>query len=92
MVAAVSAAFASTGLRFMVDLEQLYDYENAVRMGRALSDMPCDWLEAPLDDTAIDAYAELRRTTAEWNLDLFWYGLQLKHRATSRVQAFSPNP
>jgi len=61
MTSAVSAAFASTGLRFMVDLEQLYDFENAVRLGRALSDMPCDWLEAPLDDTAIDAYAELRR-------------------------------
>jgi L-alanine-DL-glutamate epimerase-like enolase superfamily enzyme len=61
MTSAVSAAFASTGLRFMVDLEQLYDYESAVRLGRALSDMPCDWLEAPLDDTAIDAYAELRR-------------------------------
>jgi L-alanine-DL-glutamate epimerase-like enolase superfamily enzyme len=61
MTSAVCAAFASTGLRFMVDLEQVYDYENAVRLGRALSDMPCDWLEAPLDDTAIDAYAELRR-------------------------------
>ncbi len=61
MISAVSAAFASTGLRFMVDLEQLYDYENAVKLGRALSDMPCDWLEAPLKDTAIDAYAELRR-------------------------------
>jgi L-alanine-DL-glutamate epimerase-like enolase superfamily enzyme len=61
MTSAVSDAFASTGLRFMVDLEQVYDYESAVTLGRALSDMPCDWLEAPLDDTAIDAYAELRR-------------------------------
>jgi L-alanine-DL-glutamate epimerase-like enolase superfamily enzyme len=64
MTSAVSAAFASSGLRFMVDLEQVYDYEQAVILGRALSDMPCDWLEAPLDDTAIDAYAELRRTVA----------------------------
>ncbi len=61
MTSAVSAAFASTGLRFMVDLEQLYEYDDAVRLGRALSDMPCDWSEAPLDDTAIDAYAALRR-------------------------------
>jgi L-alanine-DL-glutamate epimerase-like enolase superfamily enzyme len=61
MTSAVSASFASTGLRFMVDLEQLYDFENAVKFGRALSDMPCDWLEAPLVDTEIDAYAELRR-------------------------------
>ena len=61
MTSAVSAAFASTGLRFMVDLEQLYGFDDAVKLGRALSDMPCDWLEAPLDDTEIDAYAELRR-------------------------------
>ena len=64
MTSAVSAAFASTGLRFMVDLEQVYDYESAVKLGRALSDMPCDWLEAPLDDEWIDAYAELRRAVA----------------------------
>ncbi len=61
MTSAVAAAFASTGLRFMVDLEQVYDYDSAVKLGRALSDMPCDWMEAPLDDTAIDAYAELNR-------------------------------
>ena len=45
----------------MVDLEQLYDFESAVKLGSALSNMPCDWLEAPLNDTEIDAYAELRR-------------------------------
>ena len=60
MSSAVSAAFGSTGLRFMVDLEQVYDYESAVKLGRALSGMPCDWLEAPLDDESIAAYAELR--------------------------------
>ena len=61
MTAAVSQAFGSSGLRFMVDLEQLYSFDDAVTLGRALTDMPCDWLEAPLTDTDIDAYAELRR-------------------------------
>ena len=61
MASAVTAAFEPTGLRFMVDLEQTYDYDSAVKLGRALSEMPCDWLEAPLDDESIDAYAELRR-------------------------------
>jgi len=61
MTSAVTAAFASTGLRFMVDLEQVYDYDSAVKLGRALSEMPCDWLEAPLDDESIDSYADLRR-------------------------------
>jgi len=44
----------------MVDLEQAYDYESAVELGRAFSEMPCDWLEGPLD-VSIDAFAELRR-------------------------------
>lgn len=61
MISAVSSEFSANGLRFMVDLEQLYDYDDAVRLGRALSNMPCDWLEAPLDDTDIDAYSALRR-------------------------------
>jgi len=61
MTSAITAAFASTGLRFMVDLEQVYDFDSAVKLGRALSEMPCDWLEAPLDDESVDAYAELRR-------------------------------
>jgi len=61
MTSAFTAAFASTGLRFMLDLEQVYDYDSAVKLGLALSKMPCDWLEAPLSDESIDAYAELRR-------------------------------
>jgi len=61
MASAVSNAIAGTDLRFMVDIEQTYDYERSIILGRALSKMPCDWLEAPLDDTDIDAYAELRR-------------------------------
>ncbi len=61
MVSAVANAIADTDLRLMVDLEQTYDYERAVVLGRVLSKMPCDWLEAPLDDTDIDAYTALRR-------------------------------
>ena len=61
MVSAVSNAIADTDLRFMVDIEQTYDYERSIILGRALSKMSCDWLEAPLDDTDIDAYVELRR-------------------------------
>ena len=60
MTKAVSDAFGPSGLRFMVDLEQLYSFDDAVALGRALTDMPCDWLEAPLTDTDIDAYAALR--------------------------------
>ena len=48
-------------LRFMVDLEQSYVFDDAVRLGIVLADMPCDWLEAPLKDTDLGAYAELNR-------------------------------
>ncbi|MFP6808926.1 MAG: mandelate racemase/muconate lactonizing enzyme family protein [Pseudomonadales bacterium] len=61
MVSAVSNAIADSDLHFMVDIEQTYDYERSIVLGRALSRMPCDWLEAPLADTDIDAYVELRR-------------------------------
>ena len=37
MTSAVSDAFDSTGLRFMIDLEEVYDYEDALRLGRAPS-------------------------------------------------------
>jgi len=61
MVRTVDAAFGAGGLRFMVDLEQRYGFDDAVRLGAALSTMACDWLEAPLTDTDTAAYAELRR-------------------------------
>jgi L-alanine-DL-glutamate epimerase-like enolase superfamily enzyme len=61
MVTTVTAALQSTDLRFMVDLEQAYDFDSAVELGRALAQMPCEWLEAPFRDELIDNYAELRR-------------------------------
>lgn len=48
-------------LRFMFDLEQSYAFDDALALGMELENMPCDWLEAPLEDTEIDAYAELNR-------------------------------
>ena len=57
---AVSRRFGET-LRFMLDLEQTYVFDDALALGMELGTMPCDWLEAPLEDTDIDAYAELNR-------------------------------
>lgn len=58
MVRAVAEA-DTAGLRFMVDLEQGYGFDDAVRLGEALSCLPFDWMEAPLPDTDLDAYAAL---------------------------------
>ncbi|MDA0220574.1 MAG: mandelate racemase/muconate lactonizing enzyme family protein [Proteobacteria bacterium] len=64
MVATVAAAFAASDLRFMVDLEQGYGFDQAVRLGRALDGLPFAWMEAPLPDEDLDAYAELNRAVA----------------------------
>jgi L-alanine-DL-glutamate epimerase-like enolase superfamily enzyme len=40
MTSAVSAAFASAALRFLVDPKQVYDHESAVKLGRAWASIP----------------------------------------------------
>jgi len=61
MVAAIHREFGDSGLRFIVDLEQRYDLDESIRLGELLSTLPYDWMEAPLDDTDLDAYVELNR-------------------------------
>lgn len=64
LVRAVTGAHGATGLRFMVDLERLYSFDDAVRLGEVLSRLPFDWMEAPLPDTDLGAYAELNEAVA----------------------------
>jgi L-alanine-DL-glutamate epimerase-like enolase superfamily enzyme len=45
----------------MVDLEQCYTFDEAVRLGEALDKLPFDWMEAPLPDDDLDAYVELNK-------------------------------
>ena len=61
LVETVAAAFGGTDLSFMVDLEQCYSFDDAVRLGCRLADLPFHWMEAPLPDTDLDAYVELNR-------------------------------
>jgi L-alanine-DL-glutamate epimerase-like enolase superfamily enzyme len=61
MVAAIHREFSDSGIRFMVDLEQRYDLDQSIRLGELLSTLPYDWMEAPLDDTDLDAYVELNK-------------------------------
>jgi L-alanine-DL-glutamate epimerase-like enolase superfamily enzyme len=55
--------FAGSGLDLMLDVEQRYDRGAALRVGRRLGEMGFGWFEAPLVDTDIDGYRELKRTT-----------------------------
>ena len=60
MVAAVGDAHGDT-MRFMLDVEQRYSLDDAIRVGRALSERNYIWFEAPLPDPNLDDYATLRR-------------------------------
>lgn len=61
MLGAVHAAHREAGISLMHDAEQRYDRRSAVRLGRELDAMGFEWLEAPLPDTDLDGYRELRR-------------------------------
>ena len=64
MVHAVARANRNSNLRFMVDLEQCYTFDEAVRLGEALGKLPFDWMEAPLPDDDLEAYVELNKAIA----------------------------
>lgn len=61
MVRAVAERFADSGLRFMLDVEQMYSRSEALAVARELEQLGFVWFEAPLPDTDLDGYAELRR-------------------------------
>ncbi|MEE8306638.1 MAG: enolase C-terminal domain-like protein, partial [Gammaproteobacteria bacterium] len=61
MVQAVATAHRGSKLRFMVDLEECYTFDEAVKLGEALDKLPFDWMEAPLPDHDLDAYVELNK-------------------------------
>lgn len=49
------------GLALMLDVEQRYGREDALTAGRALDEMGFAWFEAPLIDTDLLGYQDLRR-------------------------------
>jgi L-alanine-DL-glutamate epimerase-like enolase superfamily enzyme len=60
---AIDQAFGGE-LAFMVDLEERYSRRDARVIAKRLEKMNCIWLEAPLPDTDLSGYAELRRNTS----------------------------
>ena len=67
MVNAIHREFGDSNLRFMVDLEQRYALDQSIRLGGLLSTLPYDWMEAPIDDTDLEAYVELNKRV---NIDI----------------------
>jgi L-alanine-DL-glutamate epimerase-like enolase superfamily enzyme len=61
LVKLVQQTFAGSQYRFMIDLESMYDFEDALRLGRQMDDGLFFWFEAPVNDALLEQYAELRK-------------------------------
>ncbi len=59
MVRRVAASGAAEGLAVMLDVEQRYERQQALRVGRVLGELGYTWFEAPLDDYDLLGYQAL---------------------------------
>ncbi|OKL36872.1 mandelate racemase/muconate lactonizing enzyme family protein [Domibacillus mangrovi] len=57
---AIHEVFHDSGLTFMMDVEQAYTRQEALRAAKELEKLDYVWLEAPLPDTDLEGYKELR--------------------------------
>jgi L-alanine-DL-glutamate epimerase-like enolase superfamily enzyme len=64
MVETVHGAVPHHGLALMLDVEQRYTRDQALTAAKRLEPLGLTWFEAPLHDTDLEGYAELRRHTA----------------------------
>jgi len=62
MVRAVHRKYGDSGLAFMLDVEQRYDRQSAMKAGREVEELGYRWFEAPLIDFDIEGYRQLRRS------------------------------
>jgi L-alanine-DL-glutamate epimerase-like enolase superfamily enzyme/oxalate decarboxylase/phosphoglucose isomerase-like protein (cupin superfamily) len=60
LVERVQEAFANTSYKFMVDLESVYDLQDAIRLGRQMDEGLFIWFEAPIDDARLADYSKLK--------------------------------
>lgn len=60
LVAAIDDAFKDSGLKFMMDVESAYSREEALKAAKILEKHDYLWFEAPLPDTDLDGYKDLK--------------------------------
>ncbi len=94
MARAVRAQYPDIGLTFMHDAEQRYDRAGAHRAARELEALGFAWFEAPLRDTDLEGYRELRShvgipilPAGNWvtELGLLYQGMRLGAWSALRV-------
>jgi len=64
LVELVQRTFVDSRYRFMIDLESMYDFEDAVRLGAQMDEGLFVWLEAPINDDLLEQYSALRKRLA----------------------------
>jgi L-alanine-DL-glutamate epimerase-like enolase superfamily enzyme len=64
LVEMLKRTFTGSRFRFMLDLEEKYDFEDALRLGSQMDDGLFVWLEGPLEDERLEQYAKLRSKVA----------------------------
>ncbi len=94
MARAVRARYPDAGLAFMHDAEQRYSRAGAHRAARELEALGFTWFEAPLVDTDLEGYRELRQRVdipilpaGNWVMDLglLYQGMRLGAWSALRV-------
>jgi len=87
---AVHQQFAGNDIEFMLDVENNYDRESALRVARELEQLDFAWFEAPLFDYDLEGYRELTRQveipilpSGNWIQDLPAFGEALRSKAWS---------
>jgi L-alanine-DL-glutamate epimerase-like enolase superfamily enzyme len=94
MARAVRARYSETGLAFMHDAEQRYRRADAYRAAHELEALGFTWFEAPLLDTDLEGYRELRQRVGipilpagNWVMDLglLYQGMRLGAWSALRV-------
>ena len=64
LVKLLQQTFADSDYRFMIDLEEKYDFEDALSLGEQMDEGLFVWLEGPFGDGLLTQYAELRSKLA----------------------------
>jgi len=64
LVELLQQTFADSHYRFIIDLEEKYDLEDALRLGEQMDEGLFVWLEGPIGDDLLGQYAELKSRLA----------------------------
>jgi len=96
MARMVHARHGGSGFRMMLDAEQRYDRRDALRAAQQLEGLGFTWFEAPLLDSDLEGYRDLRQRVnipilpaGNWVTDprLVWQGVRLGAWTSVRVDA-----